>query len=62
VLGVGRKASLLVLENKKFKDISNLYYRYTYEILNYSDGSHGFGDYNDWGKMDLTFFQPDGAD
>jgi len=45
---------------KNYESVMN--YRYTYEILDYSDGSHGFGDYDDWGKMDLAFFQPDGAE
>ncbi len=45
---------------KNYESLMN--YRYTYEILDYSDGSHGFGDYDDWGNMDLTFFQPEGAE
>ncbi len=32
-------------------------YRYTYAILNYSDGSHGIGDYNDWSHLDFSFFE-----
>jgi hypothetical protein len=32
-------------------------YRYTFTILDYSNGSHGFGDYDDWGNLDFTFFQ-----
>lgn len=45
---------------KNYESVMN--YRYIYEILDYSNGSHGFGDYDDWGNMDLTFFQPDGAE
>jgi hypothetical protein len=45
---------------KNYQSVMN--YLYTYEILDYSDGSHGFGDYDDWGKMDLAFFQPVGAE
>jgi hypothetical protein len=45
---------------KNYESVMN--YRYTYEILDYSDGTHGFGDFDDWGKMDLAFFQPDGAE
>ncbi len=41
---------------KNYRSVMN--YQYTNKILDYSDGSHGFGDYDDWGKMDLTFFQP----
>lgn len=44
---------------KNYRSVMN--YQYTYEILDYSDGSHGFGDYDDWGTLDLTFFQPDGT-
>jgi hypothetical protein len=32
-------------------------YRYTYTILDYSDGSHGWRDYNDWEHVDLTYFE-----
>ena len=45
---------------KNYKSVMN--YHYAYSILDYSDGGHGIGDYDDWGKMDLTYFQPDGAE
>jgi len=32
-------------------------YRYTYRIIDYSDGTHGKGDFNDWGELDFTFFK-----
>jgi len=32
-------------------------YRYVYRLVDYSDGSHGITDSNDWGDMDLTRFQ-----
>jgi len=32
-------------------------YRYTYSILDYSDGSHGKIDYDDWENIDLTYFE-----
>ncbi len=32
-------------------------YRYVCNILNYSDGSHGQGDYNDWKNLDFYFFK-----
>ena len=32
-------------------------YRYTYKIFDYSDGSHGVRDYDDWGAIDLTYFE-----
>ncbi len=38
-----------------YKSIMN--YRYTYTILDYSDGSHGKIDYDDWDKIDLTYFE-----
>jgi hypothetical protein len=32
-------------------------YRYTYKIFDYSDGSHGRRDSNDWEAIDLTYFE-----
>ena len=32
-------------------------YRYTYRLVDYSDGSRAFNDFNDWEDMDLTAFQ-----
>jgi hypothetical protein len=32
-------------------------YRYLFEILDYSDGSHGRWDYDDWSRIDLRRFQ-----
>ncbi|RLI64668.1 MAG: hypothetical protein DRO67_03825, partial [Candidatus Asgardarchaeum californiense] len=32
-------------------------YRYTYKIIDYSDGSHGRGDFDDWGHLDFSFFK-----
>ena len=52
--------SLQHLLFRNYRSVMN--YDYTYKILDYSDGSHGFGDYDDWGNIDLTFFQPDGAE
>ena len=34
-------------------------YGYMYTTVDYSDGSRPFGDYDDWERMDLTFFQED---
>ncbi len=31
-------------------------YRYVYKYLDYSDGSHGFLDHDDWGGLDFDFF------
>jgi len=34
-------------------------YRYVYRgLVDYSDGTHGTNDYDDWGTIDLTFFNP----
>jgi hypothetical protein len=32
-------------------------YRYVYDILDYSDGSHGKNDFDDWDNIDLGFFK-----
>jgi hypothetical protein len=40
-----------------YKSVMN--YRYIYSgLLDYSDGSHGKNDWDDWGTMDLTYFNP----
>ncbi|UCF12097.1 MAG: hypothetical protein JSW06_08650, partial [Thermoplasmatales archaeon] len=36
---------------------STMSYRYTWQILDYSDGSHGRGDFNDWSNLDFDFFK-----
>jgi hypothetical protein len=38
-----------------YKSMMN--YLYTYSIMDYSGGTHGKGDYNDWGNIDFTFFK-----
>ena len=32
-------------------------YLYAYDLLEYSDGTHGKNDYNDWENIDLNFFK-----
>ncbi|UCD14002.1 MAG: right-handed parallel beta-helix repeat-containing protein [Thermoplasmatales archaeon] len=32
-------------------------YRHTYVIINFSDGSHGKGDFDDWSNLDFGFFK-----
>jgi hypothetical protein len=32
-------------------------YGYTYLLVDYSDGSHGKNDFDDWNRIDLEFFQ-----
>jgi parallel beta-helix repeat protein len=36
---------------------SMLNYLYTFSWMDFSDGSHGPGDYNDWGNLDFSFFK-----
>lgn len=38
-----------------YKSVMN--YKYTFRLLDYSDGSHGFFDHDDWGNLDFTWFQ-----
>jgi hypothetical protein len=40
---------------RNYKSIMN--YRYTYKILDYSDGSHGNRDFSDWDEIDFTYFE-----
>lgn len=40
---------------RNYKSIMN--YQYTYRIFDYSDGSHGWNDYDDWGNIDLSYFE-----
>jgi len=40
---------------RNYKSVMN--YRYTYFILDYSDGSHGKRDFDDWENIDLTWFE-----
>ncbi|MBP1662347.1 MAG: hypothetical protein H6P94_596 [Thermoplasmatales archaeon] len=40
---------------RNYKSIMN--YRYTYSLLDYSDGSHGKRDYDDWANIDLSYFE-----
>ncbi len=40
-----------------YKSVMNYYYIYDKTIVDYSDGSNGDGDFNDYGFFDLTFFQ-----
>lgn len=40
---------------RNYKSCMN--YRYTWMILDYSDGTHGYGDFDDWGNLDFIFFK-----
>jgi len=47
--------SLDFLRYFRYPSIMN--YFYTYQILDYSDGSHGKYDFNDWANLDFAFFK-----
>jgi nitrous oxidase accessory protein NosD len=38
-----------------YKSVLN--YLYTYSFMDFSDGTHGPGDFNDWGNLDFSFFK-----
>jgi parallel beta-helix repeat protein len=40
---------------RNYKSAMN--YRYTWDMLDYSDGTHGRNDFNDWGNLDYGFFK-----
>ena len=40
-----------------YKSVMNYYYIYDKTLIDYSDGTHGEGDVNDWELFDLTFFE-----
>ena len=40
---------------RNYKSCMN--YRYTYRILDYSDGSHGKRDFDDWENIDFSYFE-----
>jgi parallel beta-helix repeat protein len=40
---------------KNYKSCMN--YLYKYRIFSYSDGTHGYGDFDDWGNINLSFFK-----
>lgn len=42
-------------EYRQYKSLLN--YFYTYQLMDFSDGSHGRGDYDDWGNLDFSFFK-----
>ena len=41
---------------RNYRSVMN--YRYTYHLLDYSDGSHGQRDFDDWGNLDFGYFEP----
>ena len=54
----GREATQkFVDEWGNYKSVMNYYYIWDKSLVDYSDGSHGTNDQNDWEVFDLTFFQ-----
>jgi len=47
--------ALEIFKISRYKSCMN--YLYTYSILDYSDGSRGKKDFDDWGKIDFGFFK-----
>jgi parallel beta-helix repeat protein len=43
------------LKYRNYKSIMN--YHYTYKLFDYSDGTNGKGDFDDWSNLDLSFFK-----
>lgn len=53
-----RASTPLTFEWLKYKDYKScLNYRYVYDLIGYSDGSHGKDDFNDWENLDFGFFK-----
>jgi len=43
---------------KKYENYKScMNYRYAWSLIDYSDGSHGEGDFNDWAVVDPAFFE-----
>ena len=36
---------------------SSMNYKYKYKIFTFSDGTHGYGDFDDWSNLDFAFFK-----
>jgi len=47
-------------EHGNYVSVMNYYYIWDHTIADYSDGTNGRGDVNDWEMFDLTFFQTEG--
>jgi len=53
-----RVAKLFTIQWWKYRNYrSCMNYGHTYYIIDFSDGSHGKGDFNDWTHMDFSFFK-----
>jgi len=50
--------NILSIEWMKYRNYKScMNYLYTYRIIDYSDGSHRWGDFDDWNNLDFTFFK-----
>ena len=54
-IGVTKPLTLQWWKYRSYKSCMN--YLHTYRILDYSDGSHGWGDFDDWDALDFSFFK-----
>ena len=56
----GKQAKQAFLDQwGNYKSVMNYYYIFNKKLVDYSDGSHGPGDQNDWKAFDLTSFKRD---
>ena len=54
-LGTMIPFSLQWWKYRHYESCMNYYYKY--KLLSYSDGTHGWGDFDDWGHLDFDFFK-----
>ena len=54
-LGVSIPFSLQWWKYHNYK--SSMSYKYKYKIFTFSDGTHGYGDFDDWSNIDFGFFK-----
>jgi len=45
------------IDNESCNTKSCLNYRYSFSLVDYSDGSRGENDYDDWSNINLSFFK-----
>jgi len=59
--GQGKAAKAAYLARwGNYKSVMNYYYIWDNKLVDYSDGTHGSGDVNDWKVFDLTYFKKNG--
>lgn len=42
---------------RQYRSLMNYRYTYSWSFMDFSDGSHGRGDFDDWGNLDFSFFK-----